>query len=382
MTLEHRMQAIAASMAAAIAMLPSTGFAQDIAVPRLHPAFAGDRLIGVASPDGVGHKSLHAALYFDYARNPLVLRRVEDGTTDEEIVGRQLMMHVNATYHLWERIAINVDVPFAIFQTGNWVQRPSTAALGDISLGIRSRLVGMPGKLFHLSIGGQLWFPSGTDSFVTDGAFRGLGQVIVGGRAIDRIIWSVAIGPEFRKTQSFLSFQQGTALNAGAGIAVLLGDTRALQLGLESTLSQVLVNPTTANLNAEAMLHGQLRVSPQFVAGLGAGTGLSYGPGTPQFRLVAMFAYVPRLESTPPPDWDGDGVSDETDKCPQFAGMREFGGCPNRPARKVDEPKKAPVEAAPDPADTKPATESSSDSSPNPADTPQAADPPPNAPVP
>jgi len=331
---------------------PEEALADPIAIPRFQPSFAGDRFLGVGSPDAVGHKSLQAALTIDFARNPLVLRRGDDGTISSEIVGRQLLVHLNATYHLWERIAINADVPFAIFQTGNWVETPSPSALGDLNFGVRARILGMPGTLFHWTIGGHLWVPTGTDAFVTDGAMRGMGQMIVGGTAINRIVWSVAMGPQFRANREFLDFRQGTSFNVGVGVAGLLGDRRQMQIGLESTFSQLVQNPTAATLNAEVLLHGQYRISTKFLVGGGLGTGLTFGPGTPQYRLVLTFAYVPRLESTPPPDWDGDGVGDETDKCPMFAGMHEYGGCPNKPPKATEETKapkteETPKEAAP-----------------------------------
>lgn len=313
--------------------------ADPIAIPRFQPSYAGDRFMGVASPDAVGHKSLQAALFLDYARNPLVLRRSDDGSVSNEIVGRQLLVHLNATYHLWERIAINADVPFAILQTGNWVETPSQSALGDFNVGVRVRVLGMPGTLFHWTIGGHLWIPSGTDPFVTDGALRGSAHAILGGTAIHRFVWSFVLGPQFRPQRQFLEFEQRTSFQVGLGIAGLLGDRRQMQVGLEATFSQLMTNPTLATLNAEALLQGQYRISTNFLIGAGLGSGLSYGPGTPEYRLVATFAYVPRLESTPPPDWDGDGVGDENDNCPQFAGMREYGGCPNKPPKVHDEKK-------------------------------------------
>lgn len=323
----------------AVLGLGESAHADPIAIPRFQPSYAGDRFLGVGSPDAVGHKSLQAALLIDYARNPLVLRRSNDGSVSSEIVGRQLIVHVNATYHLWERIAINADVPIAILQTGNWITTPAQAALGDINVGARVRILGVPGTLFHWTIGGHLWIPTGTDPFVTDGAVRGMGQMIVGGNILNRVVWSLALGPEFRPQRQFLEFRQGNSMNVGVGVAGLLGERRHVQIGLEATFSQLLVNPSAATLNAEALLHGQYRISSKFLVGVGLGTGLTYGPGTPEYRLVATFAYVPRLESTPPPDWDGDGMGDDEDKCPQFAGMREYGGCPNKPPRASETPK-------------------------------------------
>lgn len=358
--------ALAYALSGVLTVLGSSDVAQadPIALPRFQPSYAGDRFMGVGSPDAVGHKSLQAALVIDYARNPLVLRRGADGSVSSEIVGRQLMVHLNATYHLWERIAINADVPFAILQTGNWVETPNQSALGDLNMGVRVRVLGMPGTLFHWTIGGHLWVPTGTDPFVTDAAVRGSTQMIIGGTAINRIVWSFTLGPQFRPQRQFLDFQQGTSFQVGAGIAGLLGDRRQFQVGLEAMFSQLVTNPTAATLNAEALLHGQYRISTKFLVGAGLGTGLTFGPGTPEYRLVATFAYVPRLESTPPPDWDGDGIGDETDKCPQFAGMHEYGGCPNKPAKVTTEASE-PSKDAP-PPEAAPTTESAASTSPPP----------------
>ncbi len=45
-------------------------------------------------------------------------------------------------------------------------------------------------------------------------------------------------------------------------------------------------------------------------------------------ELINKAASLKKLNLTPPPDSDNDGINDEEDKCPQLAGTRENNGCP------------------------------------------------------
>ncbi|MDC3953878.1 OmpA family protein [Polyangium jinanense] len=317
---------------AALLALAAPARADDIALPRFQPAFAGDRMLGVQSPYAAGDFTFHGMLLVDYARNPYVLKTA-DGATASEVVGRQLFLHANATYSMWNRLAVNLDVPVALLQTGDADTSPTTADFGDIRLGARVRLYGGYEAPLQVGIGGFFWIPTGTGAYVTDSYVRGLPQLLLGGQLRDRWVWSFAVGPEIRdKRTTDDGVVMGTAITGGAGIAILLGEDRALQIGPELDISQVLLDASSQNRNIELSLQGRYRFLDDFEAGMGIGAGLSEGVGTPLFRVVAMVAYSPFL-SERLRDSDGDGVLNDQDACPEVRGDRSVyaveNGCPS-----------------------------------------------------
>jgi OOP family OmpA-OmpF porin len=311
----------------------------------------------------------------DYAHRPLLLRDTTDSADVEALVERQMFLHVDGSLALWNRVLVDLDIPVAVLQSGASTDSPSSADFGDLRLGLRVRLLGDEDQPFQLAVGGYLWLPTGTGSYVTDGTVRGLPQLIAGG-LYGPVVWSAAAGVEIRASQTYLdAVEEGTALYAGAGIGLLLGAEKQIQIGPEAIVSTVLSNPESRNTNLEVLLQGRYRFLDAFEVGLGAGPGLTTGIGTPAFRLVAMFSYAPGLgrdaadddedeaaskqqsgknvqvSGTVPAgggstsdntqstttkavaaDTDGDGVSDDDDACPTVAGAAdsdpEKNGCP------------------------------------------------------
>jgi OmpA-OmpF porin, OOP family len=335
---------ILAAVAASAA--PTSAWAQDpvpsLALNRFTPAPAGDRMFGVQSPFVAGDPALHLMLLGDYAHNPLVLIREGDDENVGSIVSSQLFIHLNGSLALFNRLNINVDVPAALLQDGDspvgdgsqTFNSPTDAQFGDLRLGLRLRLVGDYHDIFQLAIGGYVWLPTGADeSYVSDGEVRGMPQLIAGGRG-DRIVWSLAAGPDIRGTQAFAGTEQGTMIQWGGGLGILLGDDRHFQIGPEFTASLTVGDVEKRNTNAEILLDARYRVIDDLEIGLGAGPGLTSGIGTPDFRGVAMIAYTPE-QKLAPKDRDKDGIADEADVCPdtpwQPNADPKRNGCPMPP---------------------------------------------------
>jgi outer membrane protein OmpA-like peptidoglycan-associated protein len=326
-------------MAAAAPALAQTQ--PPLALDRFNPAPAGDRMFGVQSPFVAGDPGLHVMLLGDYAHNPLVLKTVKDDNRVGSIVSSQLFLHLNATLALWNRLAINVDVPVALLQDGDSQSAngaaftaPSKAQFGDLRAGARLRLLGDYHDLFQLAVGGYVWFPTGGDGFVSDKKVRGLPQLILGGRA-DRFVWSFAAGPELRPTQTFANVEQGTMLNFGGGIGFLLGEKRHFQIGPEFSAALTLDAINKRTSNAEILLDARYRVIDDLELGIGVGPGLSSGIGTPDVRGVLMIAYTPEQKKAIA-DRDKDGIADALDACPDVAGLPSDdpakNGCPPPPS--------------------------------------------------
>jgi outer membrane protein OmpA-like peptidoglycan-associated protein len=83
-----------------------------------------------------------------------------------------------------------------------------------------------------------------------------------------------------------------------------------------------------------ALLFGGHFTAGPMLIGLGAGPGLSLAAGTPDFRALLSFDYIPFEDKTiiPEKDTDGDGVPDSEDACPDVPGVQtddpKTNGCP------------------------------------------------------
>ncbi|NUQ72475.1 MAG: OmpA family protein [Polyangiaceae bacterium] len=383
-TFSRKRHFISAALGAAIVASTAIAGAQESTPPfalnRFQPSFAGDRMFGVPSPFVAGRFTPHAMVMADYAHNPLVLRR--DGEDLGTVVSSQLFLHLNAGIALWNRVGINIDVPFAVFQDGEGptvgsrqFTSPTDAQMGDLRAGLRLRILGEYFDPFQVAVGGYIWFPTGNGdpgSYVSDGAIRALPQLILGGLISERFIWTAALGPEIRSESPVLiNVQQGTSFQGGVGLGYLLGEKKNFQVGLESYIGTVLEDPNSRNTNAELLAGVRIRPIDNIEIGLGAGPGLTSGQGTPSFRGVAMLAYTPKQEKPkpPPPDRDKDGIIDAEDACPDTPGVAssdpkkhgcpvidtdkdgipdDADACPTEPGPKNDDPKKNGCPPPPD----------------------------------
>lgn len=361
--------ALLLAMAAVVVTWPAPAAAQQPSIPlaRFNPSAAGDRFFGVPSPYAGEHLMPHVMLLGDYAHNPLVLVQ-ETGDGDETIGGiveHQLYLHLNVSIGFFERVAVNLDVPMALWQDGSdpaagglAFRSPDSAQFGDLRAGLRFRIFGEYYDPFQLGVGGYVWFPTGPSddgSFVGSGSVRGMPQAIAGG-VVDRLIWSFAIGPEIREEQEFAGTPQGTMWHWDGGLGVLLGADRQWQLGLESAVAVDLTGVEARNTNAEGLLGAKWRFVDFMEAGLAAGPGFTSGIGTPDFRAVLSVALTPKVDDEA--DRDGDGITDADDACPDQPGPASSDprrhGCPDRDGDGIADGQDAcpdvPGAVSPDPA--------------------------------
>jgi outer membrane protein OmpA-like peptidoglycan-associated protein len=316
-----------------VALAQTTGLALD----RFEPAPAGDRMFGVPSPYVAGDLTPHVMLLADYAHNPLVLRSTSGYQSLGSVVKHQFFLHLNAALALWNRVNVNIDLPAAVYQggdspaVGQGFASPASAQLGDVRAGLRARIFGEYDEPFQIAVGGYVWLPTGaSDAYVGTGKVRGMPQLLLGGRA-DRFIWSAATGPEIEQDERFAGLQQGSMFAWGAGIGVLLLDSRHLELAVEGSGDVAFQHPIKQTTNAELLFDVRYRIIDDVEVGVGAGPGLAQGVGTPDFRGVAMVAYTPEMKKAPG-DRDGDGVLDPDDACPDTPGVKsddpKKNGCP------------------------------------------------------
>jgi OOP family OmpA-OmpF porin len=317
-----------------------------LALDRFEPAPAGDRMFGVPSPYTAGDLTPHFMALLDYAHDPLVLKVEPAGTNAGSVVQSQMYLNLDAGLALWKRIYVDVDVPIAVYQAGNnptgqtggTFSSPSSAQFGDLRVGARLTLFGKYHDPFQIALGGYVWLPTAnSNSFVGTGEVRGLPQLILGGDISERVVWSAAAGPEIQGASTYGAsagnpgIEQGTELRWGAGIAVLLLESRHLQIGPEASGDVVFRDIQTHTTNAELLLGIKYRFLRFMQIGAAGGPGLTSGIGTPDFRAVASIAFTPEQTL----DRDGDGIPDAQDACPDVPGVAdpdpEKNGCPPPP---------------------------------------------------
>ena len=114
MTLRH---ALLASAAIAAVAFPLEARSQErlggFALDQLDPTPAGDTFFAVPSASAAGHLVPRAHLLYDHAFDPLV---IGDGAA---IVSHQAFLRADASISFYDRLLLSLDIPVAIFQTGD-----------------------------------------------------------------------------------------------------------------------------------------------------------------------------------------------------------------------------------------------------------------------
>lgn len=339
----------AAALATAALLGATHALAQTpggIALNQLDPTPAGDTFFAVPSPFASGHLVPRAFAMFDYSVSPLT---VSIGPTTSSIVSSQGFLHVGASLALFDRLLLSAALPVAVIQSGDsptiegvTLSSPSSAAVGDLRLGARVRMLGEDDTPFQLGIGAYLFAPTGpSDTFTGEGALRLEPHLAVGGR-LPRFVWTASIGAMLRGSNN------PSALTYGAGAALSLFDDRLrvgpvvfastpLQEGfLEVSESKVISRGRATH--AELLLDVRGRLVGGLWLGAAAGPGLSSAIGTPVFRALGTLGWSPSAtrgaqeDEKPSSDTDEDGVLDIKDACPVTFGPASAdpkrNGCP------------------------------------------------------
>jgi OOP family OmpA-OmpF porin len=334
---------------ATVALVASvSATAQDVEAQEPNPALSlnqyehpmsGDAFFGVPAPWVGGHVVPRAMLTFDYAKDPLVLVD-ENDVVQSSPVSSQIFLHFGASFALWSRLMLSVDMPVAVSQSSAgddaFLTGSNGAAPGDLRFGLRGNLFGEYYDPFQIGIGAYLYTPTGNDEeFTGEGAVYGQPHVVFGGRT-DFLVYSAKAGALVKGSDNPNTF------TFGLGVGALLLDEK-LTIGPEIYGQVAFEDKPFLNqiqregaVNAELIIGAQYYFADMFVIGAGAGPGLANGVGTPQVRGLVRFAYDPRPEREKPkqeePDRDGDGIFDKDDACPDTPGVEDQdpakNGCP------------------------------------------------------
>jgi outer membrane protein OmpA-like peptidoglycan-associated protein len=349
------------------------GEGASFSAERLRPSMDRDGILDVewANIDDPG--TYDAALWLNYAYNPMVLNlRNIDGTSTRvgSLIQHRVGASVVAATALFDWLEVGGEIPLVLFQTrgsgvpGLDLGDLNAVGIGDLRVAAKIQALQAKDAVVDVAILPQLTLPTGFpgDSYLGEGAPTFAPEVLVS-RRIKEIGLRVAgnVGVRVRpETQTFgLTVSQELTWRVAAGYG--LRQLAALPVELEASLSggTALLRPfvKTNQMPMELLAGATYEAIPDLVQVLGGfGLGVVGGFGTPDFRLFASVRFAPRdhdkdkdgivddeddcplepedkdgfqdSDGCPDPDNDGDGVLDKDDMCPLEPGPAEFKGCP------------------------------------------------------
>ncbi|MCY1073748.1 thrombospondin type 3 repeat-containing protein [Archangium lansingense] len=324
--------------AVATLLLASAAIAQPAGVPtfelerlELNPNGRGSLVMGTGEllPSG----GFRLSLMGHYEKDPLVL--YADGNPVGALVGHRATAHLLAAWAPLRWLEVGAQLPFVVWQQGDdlsarGLAAPATTGLSTPSAYARVGLLSQRREApVDLAVELGVGLPVGSaDALARDNTFRFSPKVMVG-RRFGFLRAGVEAGALVRPTVTLISDQNvqdevGTEVRLGAVLATTGSGLR----GELNVRGAVPLTQQPASLELLAGLRLPLGSLGEAYA-LG-GPGFGDTPGTPSFRVLLGVA----LGGTEPPetltarDDDGDGVSNDQDKCPTEAGPATNQGCP------------------------------------------------------
>jgi hypothetical protein len=291
-----------------------------------------------------GHLAFGVGLLLNYQRNPFSIYNVDSngdrGDVQTAVVKDFLAAELYGYLGLFEHIAIGLSMPLALYMTGTETTalgepadggELSAFAWGDVALHVKGHIYTL--KRVGLSFGAQLSItaPTGrySEHFVGDELPTFRPRLIAELR--HRVLSAaVNLGGVFRiKEATFYddNFRLGQQFAYGVALAVRPARKVPLKIFVEyfgRTDFSGRVDRSPMELGA-GLGYGLPKGVHLLV---GASAGLLAGIGAPDFRVFFGMRWAPSFK-----DSDGDGVTDENDKCPGLKedrdGFQDDDGCPD-----------------------------------------------------
>ena len=330
----------------------AAGLAAPLARAQDH--FAGDSLASApAFPNSAlsvwGSRTLEAkqwavALDASYARRPLTLRAIGSDNTIADLVGSISTFELLGSLGLFGRFDVTLALPLEYVTSGTELSASApvvlraatvdsdTFALGDIRLVPRVALLSPDGDADADGVGLALllplWLPTGDDNVYVGEDFRVEPRLALD-FALGRLKLALNAGYLVRSQAQLLGATIDDMVSWGVGAAISLIDPLSLVLEVSGHLN-VLTNDFGSD-DAPTEILGALRFNAgRWRAQAGGGPGIAGGVTEPSWRLLAAVSYI--SEPTPR-DRDGDGLTDDVDRCPGQAedadGFEDEDGCPD-----------------------------------------------------
>ena len=318
--------------------------APGFAVSHFNPSERGSDWFVTESLDLRGHHRVAVGVVVDYAHDPLVAYDEATGDKVASLISNQFYAHFGASYVLWERLRLSLNLPILLAQGGETLNVDGETLsvahgthFGDLRAGADVRLFGAYREPITVAIGAQLYFPTGDQAALAgDGKFRFAPRALAAGE-IGPFVYSGRFEFVVRSDHPTFDGESGGNDLFFAGAAGLRVEKFVFGPELFGTTSLQPKAFEKANTPVE-ILFGAHFLTNDVRLGLGVGPGLTRGVGAPDVRVVGNVEWAPQLADAPPPpppvdpDRDRDGVENVADACPDLAGVRnedpKLNGCP------------------------------------------------------
>jgi len=318
-------------IAIGIVVVSATAHAQELDTERFKPAVTSD---GWVNAEGSGihptEDPFEFGIYANYARNTLVGVDAAGNITNHYVSGR-LGFDVLASITLARPVALGIDVPFYVAQSGD--ANPSSAGLGDIRVVPKFQILDDVRHHVGLAIIAEIRAPSHTGDFAGGARYS---PVFVPRILIDHRFGGLRLGASagvlFREITTFMNVTSASEFVYQADIAYRFGGRAGpFELGFELNGALGLKTLGTPEAPLEGLPYLRIYPNDMWEIQAGAGIGFVAGYGTPVARGFIGVRFHPVFH-----DRDHDSVPNDRDACPDIPedrdGVQDDDGCPEHDA--------------------------------------------------
>lgn len=257
----------------------------------------------------------------------LLVTRDADGGSPMDVIGGRIGLHLAADYGLTRWLQVGAALPFVLDQDGDagLVEPDRTLparAVGDVRLRAKLRLLARNDSLrVHLAAAAQLALPTGDEDGFAGAPGAELEPAFLASMSSGRLGGTIQLGYRWRERSDLAHLVVGDEVTVGAAVTAaalpgrlwVIGELRSA-IGLEASSER--------ERPVEVLGGGKLHLAGGWWLRSGIGFGLTHGYGAPSVRGLATVAYAPerarpapREPAPPPADTDGDGITDDLDRC-------------------------------------------------------------------
>lgn len=288
----------------------------------------------IRTNDAADHLKWRAGMMLNFSSNPLVYDMAggEDG-----VVTSQLTADLMGSISLWKYLSLGLDIPLFLYNgsdpTGAVGPTDVSAfSMGDIAL--YPKFIFLDSKEYGFGVGLSLplTFPTAQGGNFTGDAGVTLTPTLILDMYVDG--WKLALntGYRLRKDQQLSILKVEDEFHLGGGLLAPLWQENLYAIGEINSYTNASSFYSDANTNrVEGDLGMRYVTDGGLTFGLGGGGAFTQGYGSVGYRVFGEVAYWPKY--TPPDDTDGDGITDDVDKCPTQAedadGFQDKDGCPD-----------------------------------------------------
>lgn len=300
-----------------------------------------------------------AALTFHYEHAPLVV--VSEGRQVSALVAGRWTAHLSGAFAPTDWLEVGAQLPVVLAQPGDanpplgLAPIASGVSIGTGYLHARAALFQQRrGSPLDLSVGVALGLPFGTPAALTSERSVTAVPTVALGRTLNGFLRAGgSLSVLLRPARSLSPPEAGDANSVVGSFFSVGAGLSTLGAGLRGELSGRFDVPFTSSpLSGELQLGVRYPLFQRFEVYALGGPGFGGQPGTPAFRVLVGFAFAPPEEKAPivaPPlpircrpgeprvigecprlDFDGDGVPNGDDACPEDMGLAAKKGCPER----------------------------------------------------